>query len=70
MAHLKTYKLEAFPEQKSIFSKLGLTTSAELKTYFMKSELGNNYKVYQKVQALTQMARSPQARMLYDVEVR
>jgi protease-4 len=69
MAHVKSYRLVSYPEQKSFLNKLGLTTSTELKTYLVKSELGPNYKLYQKLQSVTQMARAPQARMLYDVEV-
>jgi len=69
-AKLKNYRLETFPEQKSIFNKFGLgNINAEIKTHVLKSELGENFKYYQQIKGVTQMMRIPQARMAYDVEV-
>ncbi len=68
-ANLKNYKLEAYPEQKSIFNKFGLGLNAEIKTHMLKSELGENFKYYEQIKGLTQLMRTPQARMPYEVEV-
>ena len=68
-ANLKDYKLEALPEQKSIFNKFGLGMNAEIKAHMLKSELGDNYKYYQQIKGLTQLMRTPQARLPYDVEI-
>ncbi|MGZ3757275.1 MAG: signal peptide peptidase SppA [Mucilaginibacter sp.] len=68
-ANLKDYKLEALPEQKSIFNKFGLGMNAEIKAHMLKSELGDNYKYYQQIKSLTQLMRTPQARLPYDVEI-
>jgi protease-4 len=68
-ANLKDYKLEPLPEQKSIFNKFGLGMNAEIKTHMLKSELGDNYKYYQQIKGLTQLMRTPQARLPYDVEI-
>jgi protease-4 len=68
-AKLKNYKLVAYPEQKSIFSKLGNGLTAEMKTHFIQSELGDNFKYYEQIKGLTKMMRTPQARLPFDVEV-
>jgi protease-4 len=68
-ANLKNYRLETFPEQKSIFNKFGLGINAQIKTSILKSELGGNFKYYEQIKGLTQMMHIPQARMLYDVMV-
>ena len=68
-ANLKDYKLEALPEQKSIFNKFGLGMNAEIKAHMLKSELGDNYKYYQQIKGLTQLMRTPQARLPYVVEI-
>jgi protease-4 len=69
MAKLTNYKLETFPQQKSIFDKFGRGLNAEIKTSMLKSELGENFKYYEQIKGLTQMMRTPQARMPYDVLV-
>lgn len=68
-AKLKNYKLVSYPEQKSIFSKLGSGLTAEMKTHFIQSELGDNFKYYEQIKGLTKMMRAPQARLPFDVEV-
>ncbi len=68
-AKIKNYKLIAYPEQKSIFNKFGQGLTAEMKTHFMKSELGDNYKYYEQIKGVTQMMRTPQARMPYDIAI-
>ena len=70
MAKLKDYKLVTYPEQKSIFSALGMDITARLKASILQSELGENFKYYQQIKGITQMMRTPQARMEYDVVVR
>ncbi|HEY0245378.1 MAG TPA: signal peptide peptidase SppA [Mucilaginibacter sp.] len=69
-ANLKGYRLESFPEQKSIFDKFGLGLNAQMKTYMLKSELGENFKYYEQIKGLTQLMRTPQARMPYDVVIK
>jgi protease-4 len=69
MAKDKNYKLETYPEQKSILNKFGLDMSAQMKTHFVKSELGENYKYYEQIKSVTQMMRTPQARLPYDIEI-
>lgn len=69
-ANLKNYRLDTYPQQKSIFNKFGLGVTAQIKASMMKSELGENYKIYEEIKGLNQMMRTPQARMPYDVVVR
>jgi len=69
-AKLKDYKTEAYPEQKSKLTKVGSYLNAEVKTRAIKSELGENYIYYQQIKGITQMMRTPQARLPYDVVVR
>jgi len=69
MAKIKNYKLEAYPEQKSFLNKFGLDMSASMKMHFVKSELGDNYRYYQQLKSVTQMTRTPQARLPYDMEI-
>lgn len=68
-ANLKGYKLDSYPMQKSIFDKFGLGLNAEIKAHMLKSELGENYKYYQQIKGATQLMRTPQARMPYEVEI-
>jgi protease-4 len=68
-AKIKNYKLIAYPEQKSIFTKFGQGFSAEIKTNFVKSELGDNFKYYEQIKSVTQIMRTPQARLPYDIVI-
>lgn len=69
MAHLKKYNMAAYPEQKSFLNKFGLGMNAEIKAHFIKSELGDNFKYYEQIKSVTQLMRTPQARMPYDIEI-
>ncbi|MEO6849085.1 MAG: signal peptide peptidase SppA, partial [Mucilaginibacter sp.] len=69
MANIKNYKLVAYPEQKSIFSKFGSGISAQMRAHFVKSELGENYRYYNEIKSVTEMMRTPQARLPYDIVV-
>ncbi|MES2377969.1 MAG: signal peptide peptidase SppA [Bacteroidota bacterium] len=69
-AGLKDYKLVAYPEQKSVFNKLGESFSVQMKTRILQSELGENYKVYELIKNATSMMRTPLMRMEYDVVVK
>jgi protease-4 len=69
MAGLKEYKLVSYPEQKGLFSNIGLNMTAHIKASILQSELGENYKYYQQIKGLTQIARTPLARMEYEVVV-
>ncbi len=68
-AKIKNYKLVAYPEQKSIFTKFGQGLTAQMKAHFMKSELGDNFKYYEQIKGVTQMMRTPQARLPYDIAI-
>jgi protease-4 len=41
-----------------------------MKTRAMQSELGDNYIYYQEIKSMTQMMRTPQARLPYDVVIK
>jgi protease-4 len=69
-ANLKEYQLVNYPEQKSVLSKIGQGFSAQVKAHFVKAELGENYKYYEQIKGVTQMMRTPQARMPYDVVIK
>jgi protease-4 len=62
-AKIKNYNVEAYPEQKSFLNKFGAGLNAEVKERFVRSELGDNFKYYQQIKGVTQMMRTPQARM-------
>jgi len=68
-ANIKKYKIEAYPEQKSFFNRFGSGLSSEIKMHFVKSELGENYRYYDQIKGVTQMMRTPQARMPYDIVI-
>ncbi|MBD1366322.1 signal peptide peptidase SppA [Mucilaginibacter sp. ZT4R22] len=69
-ANLKDYQLVNYPEQKSVLSKIGQGFSAQVKAHFVKAELGENYKYYEQIKGVTQMMRTPQARMPYEVVIK
>jgi protease-4 len=69
-ANLKDYRLVAYPEQKSVLDKLGQSFSVQMKTHILKSELGENYGVYEQIKNVTSMMRTPLMRMEYDVIVK
>lgn len=70
MAKLKDYRLIAYPEQKSVLNKLSESFSVQIKTRILKSELGENYPVYEQIKNLTSTMRTPLARMEYDVVIK
>ena len=69
MAGLKNYRLEYYPEQKSIFGKYGSDMSEQMKVRAIKSELGVDYKYYEQLKGVTQMMRTPQARLPYTISI-
>jgi len=68
-ANIKKYNLVAYPEQKSFLNKFGLGMNAEIKAHFIKSELGENFKYYNQIKSVTQLMKTPQARMPYDIAI-
>jgi protease-4 len=68
-AGIKHYNLVSYPEQKSFLNKFGFKLNAEIKAHFLKSELGDNFKYYEQIKGVTQMMRTPQARMPYDIVI-
>ncbi|HEY8930758.1 MAG TPA: signal peptide peptidase SppA [Mucilaginibacter sp.] len=69
MAKIRRYNLVAYPEQKSFLNKFGLGMNDELKAHFLKSELGDNFRYYEQLKGVTQMMRTPQARLPYDIDI-
>jgi protease-4 len=69
-AKVSDYKLVTYPEQKSIFNKFGSGLTAEVKTRMLQSELGENYSTYKQIKSITQMMRTPQARMPFEVVIK
>ena len=69
-ANIKKYKIVPYPEQKKgVFNKFGSDISTQMKAHFVKSELGDNYRYYEQIKGLTQMMKSPQMRMPYDIVI-
>ena len=68
-AKIKKYKLVLYPEQKSFFDRLGSGFNSQIKTSVIRSELGDNAKYYEQIRGITQMMRTPQARLPYDVVI-
>ncbi|RFZ85538.1 signal peptide peptidase SppA [Mucilaginibacter terrenus] len=69
-AGISDYKLVNYPEQKSIFKQFGDGFSTHVKVHFVKAELGENYKYYEQIKGVTQMMRTPQARLPYNVVIK
>jgi protease-4 len=69
-AKLKNYNLVSYPEQKSFFKQLDSDVTGQMKTKMLKSELGDNYRVYEQLKGLTQIMRSPQARLPYEIVIK
>jgi len=69
-ANIKKYKIVPYPEQKKgVFNKFGSDISTQMRAHFVKSELGDNYRYYEQIKGLTQMMKSPQMRMPYDIVI-
>ncbi len=69
-ANIKHYTLVPYPEQKKgVFNHLGSNVSEQMRAHFVKSELGDNYRYYEQIKGVTQMMRTPQARMPYDIVI-
>ncbi|SDF05889.1 protease-4 [Mucilaginibacter pineti] len=69
-AKLKNYNLVAYPEQKSIFNQIDGDLTSQMRTKMMQSELGDNYRVYMQIKGITQIMRTPQARLPYDIVIK
>ncbi len=68
-ANIKNYKVEAYPEQKSILNRFGAGLNVKIKEHVLKSELGDNFKYYEQLKQVTQMVRTPQARLPYNIAI-
>jgi protease-4 len=68
-AKIKNYNLVTYPEQKSFLDKFGSGLTSEMKMRAIKSELGDNFKYYEQIKGATQMMRTPQARLPYDIAI-
>lgn len=69
-ANIKSYSLVAYPEQKSFLNQLSGDVTVEARTRMLKSELGDSYKVYEQIKGITQMMRTPQTRLPYDIVIK
>ena len=69
MAKLKNYNIESYPGQKSFLSKFGSGLTSQMKLHAIQSELGDNFKYYEQIKGVTQMMRTPQARLPYDIVI-
>jgi protease-4 len=70
-ANIKKYTVVPYPEQKKgVFNKFGSDISTQMRAHFVKSELGDNYRYYEQIKGVTQMMRTPQMRMPYDIVIR
>ena len=69
-ANIKSYKLVSYPEQKSFLNQLSSDVTVEARTRMLKSELGDNYRVYEQIKGITQMMRTPQTRLPYDIVIK
>ena len=69
MAKVKNYIVAPYPGQKSFLDKFGSSLNVQMKTHFLKSELGDNLIYYQQIKEVTQMMRTPQARMPYSIQI-
>ncbi len=70
-ANIKKYTVVPYPEQKKgVFNKFGSDISTQMKAHFVKSELGDNYRYYEQIKGVTQMMKTPQMRMPYDIVIK
>jgi protease-4 len=69
-ANVKSYSLVAYPEQKSFLNQLSGDVTVEARTRMLKSELGDSYRVYEQIKGITQMMRTPQTRLPYDIVIK
>jgi protease-4 len=69
-ANIKSYSLVAYPEQKSFLNQLSGDVTVEARTRMLKSELGDSYRVYEQINGITQMMRTPQTRLPYDIVIK
>jgi len=70
MAKLKNYRLVNYPDQKSVLSSLSSSLGANMRESMVKNELGESYSIYKQIKGLTRMMRVPQARMLYNIDIK
>jgi protease-4 len=67
-AKLTSYRTIALPEKREFFEKLVEDLNTEAKMYFAKSELGENYYLYEKLKDLTKL-RGIMARMPFEIKL-
>jgi protease IV len=69
-AKVKNYNVTPYPElNNSLLKSLGRGASSHVRVSMLKSEMGDNYKYYQKIKEASQLS-GLQMRMAYEVEVR
>jgi protease-4 len=69
LAELEDYRLFERPAQKDPFKELIEELSGNVKTRIIKSELGDNYQIYQYLKEVQEM-EGIQARLPYNVKIR
>ena len=69
-AKVKSYNVVPYPElNNSLLKSLGRGASSHVRVSMLKSEMGDNYKYYEKIKEASQLS-GLQMRMAYEVEVR
>lgn len=68
MAGLENYRITSLPEQKEFLQKLMEDLNSEVRTYFVRNELGENYTYYHSLQQLLNN-KGIQARIPYTLEI-
>ncbi|SMO68196.1 signal peptide peptidase SppA [Solitalea koreensis] len=68
LAKIKDYKIVNYPSQKSILDSFLGGLSGTIKSYFVEKELGDNYKIYEKLKKITTLS-GIQARMPYELSI-
>ena len=68
LAKISNYRIVDFPSQKSILDSFLSGLSGTIKNYFVEKELGDNYKIYEKLKKITTLT-GIQARMPYEFAI-
>jgi protease IV len=65
---LEKYRIVAYPEQEDPFEQIMKQLSGDVKVRLIESELGENYKYYQRIKEISEM-NGIQARMLQNIDI-
>lgn len=68
LAKMKTYNLTSYPEQKTLIESILGDMTDQMKVYFVKQQLGVNYKYFENLQQLRNMT-GIQARLPFELDI-